>query len=177
MTQQVLVAYATRAGSTATVAERIAQILTDRGLTTNVQRVTAKSKVDLAPYYAVVLGTAIRVGKPMPEIVSFAKQHRADLAEMRVAYFLVCGTLREDTPSNRAIVEAYLEPLRTICQPVSEADFAGAMDLHGLNPLLCWWLRRIGVQEGDWRDWPAIEAWAAQLADGLRETPTMEQAA
>ena len=63
MENRILVAYATRAGSTIKVAETIGEALTDAGATVDVQNV--KNVSDLSLYSAVVLGSAVRAGKWM----------------------------------------------------------------------------------------------------------------
>jgi menaquinone-dependent protoporphyrinogen oxidase len=57
MEGQVLVAYATKYGATAEIAEKIAQVLRQAGLYTDV--CPADRVSDLAPYKAVVLGSAV----------------------------------------------------------------------------------------------------------------------
>jgi len=166
MPDRILVAYASRAGSTAEAAEAIGQVLRDRGADVDVRSV--KDLHGVTGYDALVLGSAVRVGKPLPEAVRFAATHRDALARVPVAYFILCDTLKEDTPANREIARRYLEPLSEIKQPVSLGLFAGARDLSKLHPLLRWFLMRvIRLAEGDWRDWEQIRAWAAHLPTRL----------
>jgi menaquinone-dependent protoporphyrinogen oxidase len=58
---QVLVAYATKYGATAEIAEKIGQVLHQAGLRTDV--LPADRVSDLTPYNAVVLGSAVYVGQ------------------------------------------------------------------------------------------------------------------
>jgi menaquinone-dependent protoporphyrinogen oxidase len=162
MTARILVAYASRAGSTAGAAEAIGQVLRDRGADVDVRSV--KEVQGVGRYDALVLGSAVWVGKPLPEAVRFAAAHADALAPVPVAYFILCDTLQEDTPANRATARRYVGPLMRIKQPVSLGLFAGARDLSQVHPLLRWFLMRvIGLAEGDWRDWEQIRAWAADL--------------
>ena len=170
MTPRVLVAYATRSGSTAEVAETIARTLREAGCEAEVRLL--KEVRDLDGYDALVLGTAIRYAKPLPEVLKFAERHRAALCRLPVAYFAVCGTLKEDTPEHRATVLAYLDALRQIKQPVSVGLFAGAIDYRQLNPVMRWFAAHDqtgAMAEGDWRNWDQIGAWAAELAPRLRD--------
>ena len=88
----ILVAYATRAGSTREIAEAVGHLLGEHGATFEVRSV--KDVTDLRPYGAVILGSAIHAGRWLPEAVTFVEQHRTDLIRSPLVYFLVCGTLR-----------------------------------------------------------------------------------
>ncbi len=166
MSGWILVAYATRAGSTREVAEVVGEELRRTGARVDVRPV--KDVDRLAGYEAVVLGTAIRLGKPLPEAVRFAQWHRGALGERPVAYFALCGTMQDDTPANRARMEKCLAVLRQVKAPVSEGLFAGALVCAKLDPPLRWHFRHNRVPEGDWRDWPRIRAWARETGELLR---------
>lgn len=87
---------------------------------------------DLRPYRAVILGSAVHAGKWLPEAVKFVEQHRSDLAQTPLVYFLVCATLREDTPEHHREVLAYLDPVRALVQPLEVGLFAGKIDADHL---------------------------------------------
>ncbi len=160
----VLVAYASKTGSTREVAEFIGKRLRERGLTVEVQSVDAVS--DISPYGAVVLGTAVRLGKVIGETIRFARRHLADPNGRPVAYFLVCLTMREDTPENRKTAEGIVAQLVSIQEPVSIGLFGGRVDLSKVDFFTRWMLRG-QVPEGDWRNWDVIGAWADELAPRL----------
>jgi menaquinone-dependent protoporphyrinogen oxidase len=162
MSARILVAYASRAGSTAEAAEVIGQVLRDRGLDVDVHPV--KEVRDISGYNAVVLGSAVWVGKPLPEALQFAVAQRDTLAHLPVAYFVLCDTLREDTTENRQRARGYLDPLVGIKEPVGIGLFAGARDFSKVHPILRWLLTSVmRLAEGDWRDWDQIRAWATEL--------------
>jgi len=162
MIARILVAQASRAGSTAEAAEAIGQVLRDRGLDVDVRSV--KEVQDLAGYDALVLGSAVWVGKPLPEATQFAATRKDALADLPVAYFVLCDTLREDTAENRARARGYLDSLVAVKAPVSLGLFAGARNFGKLHPFLRWLLKNVmRLAEGDWRDWDQIRAWAADL--------------
>jgi menaquinone-dependent protoporphyrinogen oxidase len=169
MTARILVAYATRLGSTVNVAETIGQVLRDAG--SDVEVLPTAEVVDLDGYDSVILGSAIRLGEPLPEVVRFARQHASDLSRLPVAYFAVCATMTEDTPEHRESVRRYLDPLRQITEPVSIGMFAGAFEYSKVHRPLRWLLRALHVPEGDWRNWDKIRTWAADLAPRLTPAP------
>lgn len=163
---KMLVAYATRGGSTAEVAEYVGEVLRATGKTTlDVRPLTPM--LDVSGYNAVVVGSAIRMGHWLPEAVAFVKANREALSHIPTAYFLVSGLLRNDTPETRRRVLAYLDPVRAILEPVSIGLFAGKIDFSKMD----WFDRSIaeGVSqsEGDWRNWEAIRGWARDLKTGL----------
>src|SRR4051812_49129391 len=85
MTTPVLVAYATKAGSTREVAEVVARTLREHGLEADLQPVDEVAA--LAPYSAVVLGTALYTGRVHKAARRFLSGHRDELAELPLAVF------------------------------------------------------------------------------------------
>ena len=72
--RKILVAYATRAGSTIGVAQAIAQVFIDSGMAADV--VAVKDAKNVSQYQGVVLGSATRMGKVLPEAMTFLQKHR-----------------------------------------------------------------------------------------------------
>ena len=166
MGSHILVAYASRAGSTAEVAETVGQVLRAGGAEVDVRPVGHVKILD--GYDAVVLGTAIWAFKPLPEAQRFAAEQQTALANRPVAYFALCEILRNDTPANRERARRFLDPLRQIKEPVSFAIFAGKRDLSRVNLVLRWLLTKVlKIEHGDWRNWEQIRAWATALSPRL----------
>jgi menaquinone-dependent protoporphyrinogen oxidase len=165
---RVLVAYTTRAGTTAEVATTIAEALRQTGLTVEVRQ--AKEVTDMCPYQAVVAGSAIYMGQWMPDAVKFVRRHRQVLSQMPVAYYAVCLTLKDDTEENRCTVAAYLDPLQAEVPEVKPVDvglFAGRMDYSRLSFFYRIIVKKMGAPEGDFRDEQAIRSWAEALGPKL----------
>ena len=123
---KVLVAYATRCGSTGAVAEAIGEALCAAGVPADVRPV--KEVSDVSGYRAAVVGSAIRIGKWLPEATKWVKTHQVALRGKPLAYFGVCMALAEDTEETRREAESFLQPVRDLVQPVEEAMFAGVVD-------------------------------------------------
>ncbi len=167
MADKILVAYASLTGSTAEVAEAIGKTLVDSGLQVDVCPMT--DVTDLAPYRAVVAGSAIHGGKWLPEAMQFMHTYQAELSYRPFAAFLVCITLgMPDSGKYRQGVSKWLEPVRSLVKPVSEGLFAGNMQLNKLPFTFDAIMVRVAVTlkalpNGDHRDWVAVRAWAAAL--------------
>ncbi|HUX75522.1 MAG TPA: flavodoxin domain-containing protein [Anaerolineae bacterium] len=165
---RILVAYASRAGSTGEVAGAIGEVLCDGGATVDVR--LAKGVTDVGPYRAVVVGSAIYMGGWMSEAAKFVETHRDALSRVPVAYFAVCLTMKDDTEENRRTVAAYLDPVREQVPQVQPADvglFAGTLDYDKLPLLYRLIVKAMEQPEGDFRNWEAIRAWAGELVPHL----------
>ncbi len=162
---RVLVVYATRAGSTAEVADYVGEKLSEAGWSADVQDV--RTAGEPRGYQAVVIGSAIRMGSVLPEIRDFVRAHRVELGQLPVAYFVVCMAMQEDTPASRAEANGYLDPLRSEVKPVEVGLFAGKVDYSKLGAGTRLMARMAGLQAGDYRSWTAIEAWTRALAGRL----------
>jgi menaquinone-dependent protoporphyrinogen oxidase len=167
MDDKILVAYASRAGSTAGVAEAIGKTLAESGAQVEVRLM--KDVQDLTPYRAVVAGSAIQGRKWLPEAMQFVQTHQAALAHKPFAAFLVCMTLAMPGANQyREHVAGFIHPVRALVQPVSEGLFAGALDISKIPSFGDRLKFRLSVifgvwSEGDHRDWNAIRAWAESL--------------
>lgn len=165
MSSNILIAYATRCGSTLGVAERIAKNMSQGGTRVDVLPIKNIAGADiLRPYQAVGIGSAIRRGKWLPEASDFVKQYRDVLAKTTLAYFTVCMTLASDTTENRQRAEGFLDPVRAILNPQAEAFFAGKYDPEQVSFADRLMLQAFGTPAGDFRDWSAIEDWAGTLS-------------
>jgi menaquinone-dependent protoporphyrinogen oxidase len=163
MSDKILVAYASRTGSTAGVAEAIGKTLSENGVQVEVRPMGDVK--DLAPYRAVVAGSAIQGRQWLPEAMQFMRTHRAALTQKPFAAFLVCMTLTISNGKYRAQVADWLQPVRALANPVSEGLFAGALDISKVPSFSDRLKFRLSVafgiwSEGDHRDWNAIRAWA-----------------
>ncbi len=165
---RTLVAYGGRLGSTAEVAHFVGDVLSERGHLIHVAPIGQAS--DPGAYDAIIIGSAIRYDRWLPEAKAFVQTHRAALSKMPVAYFLTCMTLAQETETTRRKAQDYADALREIAPEVTPLDigqFAGALRISQAP-----WMTRLalrllsaasGVKEGDYRNWSAIRTWAQGL--------------
>ena len=167
MIPQILVAYATRAGSTAEVADAIGKKLAAGGVMIDVKPIKKVQSIDT--YRGVVLGSAIRRGAVLPEMTDFVKTYKDNLSKIPTAYFIVCMIIRENTETNRKTADSYLDPLRAEVTPVDTGIFIGKLEYSKLNFVDAFVVEHIiGTPEGDLRDWQQINDWAANLLPKLQ---------
>ncbi|MCU0483703.1 MAG: flavodoxin [Chloroflexi bacterium] len=174
---RVLVAYASRHGATAGIAERIAATLRASGIEA-VARPVAEIR-DVAGYDAFVIGSAAYMFHWLKEATAFAKRHRAGLAG-RPVWLFSSGPLGTDLvdEKGRDIFESSrpkeLEELAAVLQPRGDRVFFGAWDPEAPAIGMAERLMRLApasrsaLPAGDFRDWAAIDAWATEIAHELR---------
>lgn len=166
--QRVLVAYATRGGSTRELAEQVAQVLERSGVSLDLQPVAAVA--DVARYRAVVLGSALYFQQLMPEARRFLSENAPLLATRPLALFSVGAEMRKGTPAARAAAARWVEQSLVgipDLKPFALEHFAGAVELRRLG---LWWrllvLATFG-ERGDWRDIAGVRAWSSALLPQL----------
>lgn len=157
MNQRILVAYATRAGSTAEIAAAIGESLAARGYAVDVKPI--KEKPNPAPYAAVVLGSAIRMGSWLPEATAYIKANQAALAGLPVSLFTVHMLNTGDDDASRAARQDYLKAVRPLLPAAQAVYFEGLMDYSRLSFLDRTIAKLVKSVETDHRDWAAIRAW------------------
>jgi menaquinone-dependent protoporphyrinogen oxidase len=168
MADRVLVAYATKYGATAGIAERIGEVLREAGLATDVK--PADQAGDLTPYRAVVLGSAVYIGQWRKEAAKFLQVHEHALAE-RPVWLFSSGPMGEGDAVE--LVKGWrlpgkLQPIADRIKPRDIAVFHGAVDPKKLNFIERWMLKNVKSPVGDFRNWDVIAAWAAGIAQTLQ---------
>lgn len=161
MTQKILVAYASRYNSTKEIAERIAAVLNREGYETDcadVQTITSTKEYD-----AFVIGSPIYMGKWLVEAMDFLGQNASSLQKVPAAAFSVAGTLKEENEVAKAMTEKAFQTLRIYFVPITTVTFAGKISLKDASWKDRQILKMVQAEDGDFRNWDAIEAWALDL--------------
>jgi menaquinone-dependent protoporphyrinogen oxidase len=156
----VLVAFASRHGSTRQVAETVALHLRERGWHVQVRSASSVSRVDR--FAAVVLGAALYMGRVHPDARTFLKRHHADLAAMPLAVYAMGPRTAgaDDLAASRRQLDACLEHYPQIVPSVVEV-FGGVVDPASLH------FPFNHMAASDARDWSAIAVYAAHAADAF----------
>jgi menaquinone-dependent protoporphyrinogen oxidase len=173
---RVLVAYASMLGATRGIAERIADTLNAHGI-----------EADLAPadevdepvrYDAFVIGSAVHGGHWLKPAAEFVRLHAALLRE-RPVWLFSSGPIGDKYVNLEQPAPKEVRDVRRLLEPREHRVFGGAFDRQTASldelPLVQRTVARAFLPEGDFRDWPAIEAWAysiaRQLGAGRRPDP------
>ncbi|MCZ2839149.1 flavodoxin domain-containing protein [Modestobacter sp. VKM Ac-2985] len=167
-TTGALVGYATAAGSTRGVAERIAARLRRSAVPVTCLPLGP----DVAPedFGAWVLGSAVHGMAWLPSALDFLQ--RAAEVPARPCWAFSVGGMAPAGPLRRRMVAQELRRVQRGFPPhlvVRDHQlFVGVVDTSQVNAAgrACW--RAVGGRPGDQRDWPAIDRWAAEVAAGLQ---------
>jgi menaquinone-dependent protoporphyrinogen oxidase len=163
----VLVAYASKHGSTEGIAQAIADRLRELGEPVELGSVDEIGGIE--DFRAVVLGSAVYAGSWMKEAVEFVHRSAEALAERPVWLFSSgpLGTEIEDEEEQ----PRQLAEIRRIVGPIDHRVFFGALDRDALGFAERMIVKAVKAPEGDFRDWDAIRDWADEIARHLGVGP------
>ncbi|HEX7307665.1 flavodoxin domain-containing protein [Lentzea sp.] len=158
---EILVAYATKMSGTKEIAEAIAERI--RSAAHEVTVLDAAEVRTVAPYKAVVLGSALYAGRWRPEAVKLLKRN-ADLLARRPVWLFHSGPLGAEQVPQRAPHK--VRELAARIGAEEPATFGGRITPETAVGFLA---KRMatGPMAGDYRDWEAIELWAYRIAQQL----------
>jgi menaquinone-dependent protoporphyrinogen oxidase len=162
---RILVAVASKHGSTREIAETIAQELQANGLSVDLQN--AESVIKVSNYDAVVFGSAIYAGNWLPEAKRFAETFRTQLA--KVPFWLFSsGPIGAENPKPNDDPEMLAASLGGV-KPREHHVFVGKLDpgTLGLGERLI--IKAFKSPTGDFRNWEAIRDWGRNIATTLLE--------
>jgi menaquinone-dependent protoporphyrinogen oxidase len=166
---KVLVAYATKHGSTAEIAQAIGEVLALSGH--DVEVMSASDVHDVTAYDAAVIGSALYMGHWQREALNLLKRHERELRAYPTWLFSSGPTGGSDK-TEPALEQAEasvtaIPPLKEVAQRAERISARGHATFPGkvgeeATGLLERWLPR-----GDWRDFDAIRRWAGEISGEL----------
>jgi menaquinone-dependent protoporphyrinogen oxidase len=163
---KTLVAFATKHGSTAEIAETIGMGLRAGGREVDVR--PAGEVTDLSAYDAVVVGSAVYMGSWQRDALDFLRRHETELAQ--IPTWMYSSGPTGGSPEADAKVAALAGGSLEVAPPKAVAKWAkrigarGHMTLPGritesMGGIFARWMPR-----GDWRDLATIRNWGLSLA-------------
>ena len=159
---KILVAHATKHGSTAEIAEAIGATLREAGNEVDVR--AARDVQHLAGYAAVVLGSALYSAHWQRDANRFVKRHVAALQQVPVWLFS-SGPLDRSADFDDIPLTEHVEPEVAPIGARGHRTFGGRLldGTPGVDPALL-----ATHRVGDFRNWDQIGAWARHIAAELK---------
>jgi menaquinone-dependent protoporphyrinogen oxidase len=158
MSRKVLVAYASKMGGTAGIAEAIGAELREQGHDVDVLDVTQVHTIE--PYQAVVLGSAIYIRRWRRDAVRFLRANAVELRTRQVWLFH-SGPVGPDKDQDQQMPPVVRRLARDI-GATPAVTFAGRLEPATAKGFLARRLAK-GNLAGDSRNWAEIRAWATDL--------------
>ncbi len=172
---KVLIAYGTKYGSTAKIADYMKEAIEGAGQNVDVIDVRKEPGANLSEYPIVIVGSCIQFGKWMPEALDFLKRHESELSKKRVGLFVSCLDAfgvgdHKDARENYLCKVASSHPS---IKPVGLGLFGGVIDMskYGFATKLLAKARTKEMSDQgvdfskpyDFRDWEEIQRWTLEL--------------
>jgi menaquinone-dependent protoporphyrinogen oxidase len=164
---QVLVAYASKRGSTAEIAEAVAEVLRRSGLSVDCTSVEDVRGID--GYDALVIGSAVYMKRWRGDAKRFLRRHAKELATRP---FWVFSTGPVGDPW-REVNPGWLEPQQMLdlverLGGRGHVVFGGRVPLEPRGPMERSLIRNTPSEFHDRRNWDEIRAWAAEVGSQTR---------
>ena len=163
---KLLIAVSSKHGSTREIAGFIGDTIRQAGIAVDI--VDAQEVESVAPYDAVVVGSAVHWGRwmgPARDLVNGS----ADALRTRPVWLFSSGPLGRDIVDPADAAEGL--KLRDLVGAREHRVFPGKADKQDLGFVERRILSMVKNPYGDHRDWPATREWAASIARELTAVP------
>jgi len=158
----ILVTVASRHGATTEIGMAIAEELRQAGHEADLRDPAGVASLD--GYDAVVLGSAVYAGRWLESARRFSERHQQALRG-RPTWVFSSGPIGDPlAPTDEAT-----DGLRLVTELAAHEHrtFAGRVNAAELGWVERTITRMVKAPDGDFRDWPAIRAWSAEIAASL----------
>lgn len=171
----IMIVVASRHGSTRGIAERIGEVLGHEGLSVSI--FDARNAPGPQSADAVVIGGAAYMGNWLDDVTEYVRRHEVGLSE-RPTWLFASGPVGDEQVDKKG--KSLLQPPPFLMSAAADVMALGVRVFFGRwDPsdepvtLAERLFRKLPIPNsilpiGDFRDWPAIEAWAREIADELR---------
>jgi menaquinone-dependent protoporphyrinogen oxidase len=170
MDEKILVAYASKYGSTAEMARAVGKEIQAAGQPVEVKSVEEVD--DPGAFAAVVLGSAVYAGQWRKEAGQFLLDHEDELKNLPVWLFS-SGPTGEGDPAELMGGWTFPENLQPAAERIQPEDikfFHGVLDESKLGFAEKLIVRALKAPLGDYRDWDAVQTWAGSIARVMEKT-------
>lgn len=163
---RVLVAAASRHGSTAEIAARLGEALTAAGVAADVRPPGEVASVE--PYDGVILGSGVYAGRWLSSAREFVDRELERLTA-RPVWLFSSGPVGD--PAKPAADPVDVEAICRRTHALDHRVFAGKIDRQKLGFGERAIVLAVHAAEGDFRAWDDVTAWAAGIAATLTTVP------
>jgi len=170
--KKVLVAYDSKHGSTAMIAEKVGDVLCENGFQVDIR--PALNIDDISPYDAIVLGSPMYYANFLPGALKFLERHRTVLSAKDVAVFAVSSSVDKETGRvdenlarmvNSSVLSKF--PEIQIIEPIGLMP--GKYYFREIFPVEIINLKQSGFEEaGDLINFDIVRSWTEGLAGLLK---------
>jgi menaquinone-dependent protoporphyrinogen oxidase len=165
---RVLVAYSSKMGSTAEIAEAIGEELRRSGAEVDVS--DARTAAPPLEYDAVVLGSAVYAARWLKPARRYLKQNRNQLAHRPTWLFQSGPVGRSGDQTSRTEASGKVVTIAGEIGIEPPVVFGGNLDPARAKSRIAKWVATSDAA-GDYRDWDQIRGWAASIAQQLPAAP------
>jgi menaquinone-dependent protoporphyrinogen oxidase len=184
--------YATREGHTKRIAEYVAAAFQRRGFEVDLRNVAADGVLDLNLYAGAVLAASVHAGRHEPEMVTFVKQHLAELGTLPAAFLSVtlseAGAERATAPAEararsaadvQKMIDAFVA--ETGWRPRRVKPVAGALAYRKYNFIIRLVMKKIAGKSGgetdtsrnyEYTDWAALDRFVEEFCADISQPTT-----
>jgi menaquinone-dependent protoporphyrinogen oxidase len=167
---KLLVAYASKYGSTAEIAELIGKELRLRGHEVDVESVETAD--NLGRYDGFVIGSSVYAGSWIKSAANFLRSNEGLLAAHPVWLFS-SGPTGQGDPNEIMDGWNFPENLQATVDKINPKDiilFHGNIDTDRLNFAERMIIKSVKATVGDYRDWLVIRGWARRIDLDIKES-------
>jgi menaquinone-dependent protoporphyrinogen oxidase len=165
----VLVAAASRHGSTAEIARKIAEVLAAAGIESDVR--LPDDVAGLEGYDGVILGSGVYAGRWLGSARALVERE-AEALLARPVWLFSSGPVGD--PAKPAAEPVDVDPIRKRTNAIDHQVFGGRLDRQELGFGERAIVLAVHAAEGDFRSWDAVTEWASGIARALQASPVAE---
>ena len=163
----VLIVVESRHGATREIADSLARRLVTEGVGVVVS--SPDDVDDIGHADAVVIGSAVYLGKWLKPAVAFVDRNEAALAT-RPVWLFSSGPLEENPSGDDGLQDGFVAELTARTNARAHHVFAGRLDRALLGPIESVVAMAVHAPSGDYRDWADVDGWAAAIAAAVAPT-------
>src|SRR5579862_5951610 len=147
-----LIVYGTKEGQTAKIANRMSQIIKERGYQVDLHDARQVPKtLKLEDYGGILIGSSMHMLQWSKDVTRFARWNSAVLNKNPSAFFSVSMTMASKTPEERAKLTPYVDKFfaKTGWHPKTVGNFAGSFAYSKYGYFTKWLMVRIARSKGE----------------------------